>query len=98
MITEILDAVDPQVADLAGFSAVWALKETVDVHHKICMIRQVEAIPVAVRPPTEARPPEDHLQEVSPLEDRPQGMSGTEEVTPQVSDARLTWILEEDHQ
>ena len=62
------------------------------------MIRQVEAIPVAVRPPTEARPPEDHLQEVSPLEDLPQGMTGTEEVTPQVSDARLTWILEEDHQ
>uniref|UniRef100_K1QQP3 Uncharacterized protein n=1 Tax=Magallana gigas TaxID=29159 RepID=K1QQP3_MAGGI len=56
----------------------------------------MEASLVAVRPPTEARLPEDHPLEGYPPADPLPGMTGTEEVIPLGRDALQTWIPEEE--
>lgn len=95
--TEILGEEVPQVAvHQTGVSAAWALKETVDDHHKICTNRPTGDSLVAVRPPTEARLPGDHLLEGYPRVDPFQGMTVTEEVIQLGRDARQTWIPEEE--
>lgn len=95
--TEILGEEDPSaVVHQAEVSAAWALRETVDVLHTICTNRQTEASLVAVRPPTEARLPEDHPLGGYPLADPLPGMTGTEEVIPLGRDALQTWIPEEE--